>query len=40
MFSNDGTFLDQFKQMKEKKLDLKSKNFKGKESSEKNLNFK
>lgn len=28
VFSNDGSFLDQFKQMKEKKLDQKLKSFK------------
>lgn len=28
VFSNDGSFLDQFRQMKEKKLDQKLKSFK------------
>ncbi|KYB29006.1 hypothetical protein TcasGA2_TC030741 [Tribolium castaneum] len=32
LFSNDGSFLDTFKQMKEKKLDSKLKSFKAKES--------
>lgn len=32
LFSNDGSFLDTFKQMKEKKLDAKLKSFKPKEN--------
>ncbi|XP_044259162.1 formin-like protein 20 isoform X2 [Tribolium madens] len=32
LFSNDGSFLDTFKQMKEKKIDSKLKSFKAKES--------
>lgn len=35
LFSNDGSFLDQFKQLKEKKLDQKLKSFKRDNSQDK-----